>query len=86
MPATDLSEDQLLRDVPAHEGYKVLGSVVLYQKLGQGEMGAVYRGRHLRLNVDVAVKVMTPPFGLSPEETTGFIRRFVREPRPRPAA
>ena len=56
-----LLSDPLLAPAPEIEGYKVLGGVVLYQKLGQGGMGAVYRGKHLRLEVDVALKVMAPP-------------------------
>lgn len=58
MGQTDLSTDPLLEKAPIHEGYKVLGGVVLYQKLGQGGMGAVYRGKHLRLGVDMALKVL----------------------------
>ena len=37
------------------EGYKVLPPCVIYGKIGQGGMGAVYRGRHLNLDIDVAV-------------------------------
>jgi len=77
--AANLESDALLASVPTHEGYKVLGGVVLYQKLGQGGMGAVYRGRHLRLSVEVAVKVMAPPMGMSPTQAEGFIQRFIRE-------
>ena len=40
MPVSDLISDPLLEKAPTHEGYKVLGGVVLYQKLGQGGMGA----------------------------------------------
>jgi len=41
MPAqgSDLSADPLLAGVPVHEGYKVLGGVVLYEKLGAGGGG-----------------------------------------------
>jgi formylglycine-generating enzyme required for sulfatase activity len=46
-----LDQDPLLTSVPEAEGYKVLGGVVLYQRLGQGGMGAAYRGRHVRLEV-----------------------------------
>ncbi len=83
MPAqsSDLSADPLLAGVPVHEGYKVLGGVVLYEKLGAGGMGAVYRGRHLRLDIDVAVKVMAPPVGLPPDQADKHVRRFLREAR-----
>ena len=79
MRASDLATDPLLASFPVHEGYKVLGGVVLYQKLGQGGMGAVYRGKHLRLNVDVALKVMAPPEGMSPSHADNFVQRFIRE-------
>ena len=82
MPERDLSTDPLLANVPAHKGYKVLGGVVLYQKLGQGGMGAVYKGRHLRLDIDVALKVTTPPPALPQDETDSFIQRFVRSFEP----
>ena len=77
--APSLLDDDLLADVPVHVGYKVLGGVVLYQKLGQGGMGAVYKGRHLRLDIDVALKVMSLPAGLPLEETDNFVKRFLRE-------
>lgn len=79
MPEANLSDDPLLRDAPEREGYKVLGGVVLYQKLGVGGMGAVYRGRHLRLNIDVAVKIMVPPPNLTLGQADEFVRRFLRE-------
>jgi serine/threonine protein kinase len=79
--ADDLASDPLLRELPVKEGYKVLGGVVIYHKLGQGGMGAVYTGRHLRLDIDVAVKVMVPPPNVTPEQATDFTQRFVREAR-----
>jgi len=79
MTRSGLIDDPLLTDVPVVEGYKLLGGVVLFQKIGQGGMGAVYRGRHLRLNVDVALKVMVPPTGLAGSEADDFVRRFIRE-------
>ncbi len=75
----DLRTDPLLEKAPVHEGYKVLGGVVLYQKLGQGGMGAVYRGKHLRLEVDVALKVMATPAGIHPDQAANYLQRFLRE-------
>jgi serine/threonine protein kinase len=67
-----------LRDVPVVEGFKVLDPVVLFAKIGQGGMGAVYRGRHCKLEVDVAVKCLMPWLAA---ENLGFIARFQREAR-----
>ena len=77
----NLINDELLADVPLVEGYKVLGSVALFQKLGQGGMGAVYKGKHVRLDVDVALKVMVPPAGLSSTLSKAYVQRFLREAR-----
>ena len=44
MPDSDLLIDPLLERAPVHEGYKVLGGVVLYQKLGQGGHGSRLQG------------------------------------------
>ena len=79
MSISELTDDPLLTSVPTHEGRKVLGGVALLEKLGQGGMGAVYRGRHVRLDVDVAVKVMAPPPNLPAERADAFVKRFVRE-------
>ena len=76
-----LLSDPLLADVPVYEGYKVLGRVVLYEKLAQGGSSAVYKGRHLMLNADVAVKVIPPPAATSPEHAEELARRFVRRMR-----
>ena len=42
-------------------------------------MGAVFRGRHLRLNVEVAVKVMAPPGHLEAAQAASFVQRLMRE-------
>ena len=73
-----LSEDPLLTDIPDVDGFKVLEPCVLYSKLGQGGMGAVYRGRHLNLDIDVAVKCL--PRSLADQGDT-FVQRFQREAR-----
>jgi len=51
-------QDPLLQNVPAIEGYKVLGKTVLLAHLGTGGMGVVYRGWHMAFRIDVAVKVL----------------------------
>jgi len=60
------------------EGYKVLPPCVLYGKIGQGGMGAVYRGRHLNLDIDVAVKCLKPGLVGGDDQ---FVVRFRREAR-----
>jgi formylglycine-generating enzyme required for sulfatase activity len=76
--ARDLLADPLLRDLPVIEGYKVLDSVALWAKVGQGGMGVVYRGHHCVLEVDCAVKVLKP--SLAAEDPT-FVSRLLREAR-----
>ncbi|MFN7589349.1 MAG: protein kinase domain-containing protein [Planctomycetota bacterium] len=75
---SDLRRDPLLRTVPTIEGFKVLNGVVLYAKVGQGGMGAVYRGRHCTLDVDLAVKCLKPQLAA---ESPDFVARFEREAR-----
>ena len=68
-------QDQLLRDVPVVDGYKVLEPTVLVEKLPEGGMAAVYRGLHLDLKVDVAVKVLkrgAEATGYSPQAVARF--------------
>jgi hypothetical protein len=74
----DLLSDPLLRDAPTVEGFKVLDPAVLYAKIGQGGMGAVYRGRHFKLDLDVAVKGLKPSLAA---EDADFVKRFEREAR-----
>jgi serine/threonine protein kinase len=54
-----------------------LGKYELYEELGRGGFGTVYRARDLMLEVERAVKVLHPSLGASPE----FIGRFRREAR-----
>jgi serine/threonine protein kinase/formylglycine-generating enzyme required for sulfatase activity len=70
--------DPLLKDVPTIAGFKVLEPAVLYAKVGSGGMGAVYRGRHFKLDLDVAIKCLKP--SLVAEEGD-FVKRFEREAR-----
>jgi len=75
---TNLQSDPLLRDAPTIRGFKVLDPAVLYAKVGQGGMGAVYRGRHFKLDIDVAVKCLRPSLA---DESPDFAERFEREAR-----
>ena len=56
----DLATDPILKEVPDVDGYKLLEPCVLYARVGQGGMGAVYRGTHLRFNLDVGIKCLHP--------------------------
>ncbi|MBX3464368.1 MAG: SUMF1/EgtB/PvdO family nonheme iron enzyme [Planctomycetes bacterium] len=72
-----LQADPLLVRAPTIEGFKVLDPVVLYAKVGTGGMGSVYRGLHLNLGCDVAVKVLRPDLAADQQ----FVLRFQREAR-----
>ncbi|MCX7805829.1 MAG: protein kinase, partial [Planctomycetota bacterium] len=77
----DLESDKLLQSAPRvalPDGRLVpsLGGIPLLSKLGFGGMGAVYFGIHPRLNVEVAVKVLS--FQLA-EQQPDVIQRFYRE-------
>lgn len=78
MSAMTLVNDDNLERATEVEGYKVLPPCVLYGKIGQGGMGAVYRGRHLNLDIDVAVKCLKPGLVGSDDQ---FVVRFRREAR-----
>ena len=71
-----LSTDPLLRDVPEVGGKKFLPPALLESRLGHGGWGAVYRGLHLDLRRDVAVKVLK-----SDVQGDENLLRFQREAR-----
>ncbi len=78
-PAQDPISDPLLRDVPVVDNYKVLDRrYVLFETLGQGGMGVVYRGKHTDLEIEVAVKCLDP--GLL-RRNDSFVQRFKKEAR-----
>src|SRR3712207_33619 len=54
---------------------RILGSYRLLERIGKGGMGEVYRGEHLKLGREAAVKVL--PSNLVSEED--FLKRFERE-------
>ncbi len=75
----DPRNDPLLDSLPEAEGYKVLdGRFVLYDVLGKGGMGVVYRGEHLGLGIDVAVKCLDPALARHDPQ---FVVRFEKEAR-----
>lgn len=73
--AYSLLNDPILAQVPIVGGYKVLDPCVLLSKLGEGGMGAVYRARHLNLNIDCAVKCLKAGM----QSDVEFVSRFRRE-------
>lgn len=77
---SDLTADPLLRGLPrtTFQGQTVpsLGGIPLLEKLGQGGMGAVYRGLRVMLQQEVAVKVLPLQFAARQE---GLTDRFIRE-------
>ena len=43
-----------------------IGPYEIHAQIGAGGMGEVYRARDARLNRDVAIKVLPPPFSAEP--------------------
>ncbi len=76
MSTAEVRDDPQLRDVPEMDGFKVLDPCVLYLRLGKGGMGTVYRGRHAKLDIDVAVKCLKRSLA---DEDERFVDRFHRE-------
>jgi hypothetical protein len=78
-----LARNQLLTSYQADairrgcEGELVLGHYRLLEPIGQGGMGTVYRGEHLHLRRQVAVKVMTRTV----ETNARLLHRFYGEAR-----
>lgn len=73
-----LLDDKMLRDLPMKDNARWAGKVRLIKKLGEGGMGAVYRGFDESLALDVAVKVLPiPPGG----KELHFADRFHMEAR-----
>jgi serine/threonine protein kinase len=52
-----------------------IGNYELYEQLGRGGYGTVYRAEHLALKVERAVKVLHPQLASDPQ----YIQRFQRE-------
>ncbi len=73
-----LGSDPLLMRIPEIEGKKVLEPCELYAKVGEGGMGVVYQGRHLNLDIDVAIKCLK---NVLAEQSPSMVTRFHREAR-----
>lgn len=61
--------------VDALLGRVIAGRYRLTAKLGQGGMGAVYRGEHIKMRRQTAIKILSPAIASSPE----YVARFERE-------
>jgi serine/threonine protein kinase len=68
-------EQQIHNDLAGLVGSVLAGIYRLDALIGEGGMGAVYRGRHVMLRRDVAIKVLHPDFSRDPE----LVKRFDRE-------
>jgi hypothetical protein len=73
-PSSGVGEDPLLAGLPEVDGYKVVRSCLIYDTIGKGGMGQVYKARHLKFDFDVAVKCLKRDLAEG-----GFVDRFVRE-------
>lgn len=68
-------EQQIHNDLAGMVGTVLAGTYRLDALIGEGGMGAVYRGRHVLLRRDVAIKVLHPDFSRDAE----LVKRFDRE-------
>ncbi|MAB89370.1 MAG: hypothetical protein CMJ90_07930 [Planctomycetes bacterium] len=72
----DVRHDFLLRPLPVEGDGKRLGPVLIQDKIGQGGMGIVYRGRHVELDRDVAIKCLFTSWA---QQDPSYVHRFQRE-------
>ena len=75
---TPTSKTTVKRKLPEEDpmiGRVIAGRYRLIEKLGQGGMGAVYKGQHVKINRLTAIKVLTSELVSNQE----FIARFQRE-------
>lgn len=70
---SDLARDPRLQAAPLIDGFRVLDPAVIYAVIGEDATSTVYRGRHVALDIDVAVKVLTHGEG---SDGKAFAERF----------
>ena len=70
-----MSDEQVHNDLAQMVGTVLAGTYRLDALIGEGGMGAVFRGRHVLLRRDVAIKVLHPDFARDSE----LVKRFDRE-------
>ena len=70
-----MSDEQVHNDLAQMVGSVLAGTYRLDALIGEGGMGAVFRGRHVLLRRDVAIKVLHPDFARDSE----LVKRFDRE-------
>ena len=70
-----MSDSQIHDDLAELVGTVLAGTYRLDALIGEGGMGAVFRGRDVLQRIDVAIKVLHPDFSRDPE----LSRRFERE-------
>ncbi len=77
-PKSELDGDALFADTVVNQpanSYRVWGDFEIHELLGEGGMGAVYKGRQISLDRVVAIKVLPADLADNPN----FIRRFELE-------
>jgi serine/threonine protein kinase len=75
-------EQQIHNDLAGMVGTVLAGTYRLDALIGEGGMGAVFRGRHVLLRRDVAIKVLHPDFSRDPSSSNASTAR----PRAPPAS
>ncbi|MBI4601629.1 MAG: protein kinase, partial [Planctomycetes bacterium] len=76
--AGDPESDEFLEGLTREGKGRIIGPVRLQSRISKGGMGIVYRGRHLKLDIDVAVKFLLPHLA---EQNPEYVVRFEREAR-----
>jgi serine/threonine-protein kinase len=76
MPTSRNEADRMFASIHRVAGHPVLPPCIVLGCIGQGGMAVVYRGWHLNLGIDVAIKCMRPSLL---ENAGDFVDRFRRE-------